>query len=349
MPWMRTGDNAATYPALMSVAGDPGADERTVNEVFGFVTRCATLSAAHLTDYVIDAGTANMIGGARTPELIRLCVDAGLLEPTTTTKGHTAWVLHQDPEFIHIRLKAEIEWERQQRRDTQDPALVVPVRHRDGDNCRWCGVLVQYRGKKTNRAATIDHLEPGKPGTVDTLVVACLGCNSARKDNVELWADNHQLRPAPSAPRYGKWTAKYLTDNGWPVEANVSSDDAAPQAAADPAPDGVRPAAPAAAASARPEAAAPQAARPAPTPPAPKSPGKSTPQVVGSSSPGSGRDGSGIPRKHLGASAPPPASGSSPPQAARPSPPTDQFSRPNPRRRRGKRGGRRSRPRGDVQ
>ena len=291
MPWTRAGDSAATYPALMQLQGAPGADDRTVNEVFGWIMRCAFQSAAHLTDYVIDAGTAYMLGGARTDELVRLCVAAGLLTETTTSNGIRAWTLLADPEFIHIRLRQEIEWERQQRNDTRDPALTVPVRRRDGDNCRWCGVLVMWRGKKTNRTATLDHQVPGEAATVATLVVACLGCNSARKDNVELWADNHKIRPEPARPNYGKWTAKFLTDNGWPTQENVLSDDesATVAAAGTARPDqAVRPAAPPAA---RPALDDPPAGAGA----APKSPPMSIPQVDGTSSAGSGRDGSGSP------------------------------------------------------
>jgi len=294
VPWTRAGDSAATYPALMQLQGAPGADERTVNEVFGWLMRSAFQSAAHLTDYVIDAGTAYMLGGVRTDELVRLCVAAGLLTETTTGNGIRAWTLIQDPEFIHIRLRQEIEWERQQRNDTRDPALTVPVRRRDGDNCRWCGVLVQWRGKKTNRTGTLDHQMPGQAATVDTLVVACLGCNSGRKNNVELWEDNHTIRPKPATPNYGKWTAKFLTENGWPVQENVRSDDesatvaAAGTARPDPA---VRPTAPPAARPERPNVApvAPAAPR------VPKSPQKSISEVDRTSSAGSGRDGSGSP------------------------------------------------------
>lgn len=297
MPWTRAGDSAATYPALIQLQGAPGADERTVNEVFGWLMRSAFQSAAHLTDYVIDAGTAYMLGGTRTDELVRLCVAAGLLTETTTGNGIRAWTLIQDPEFIHIRLRQEIEWERQQRNDTRDPALTVPVKLRDGDNCRWCGVLVMYRGKKSNRTATMDHLRPGEPATVDTLVVTCLGCNSGRRNNVELWEDNHKIRAAPAVPNYGKWTAKFLTDNGWPVQVNVRSDDesATVAAAGNARPDqAVRPVAPPAARPAPVDA--PAAPTPVQEPQEPQeSPPKSTSQVDRTSSAGSGRDGSGSP------------------------------------------------------
>jgi hypothetical protein len=337
MPWTRTGDNAATYPALMQLQGAPGADERTVNEVFGFLMRCAFQSAAHMTDYVLDAGTTYMVGGARTAELIKLCVRADVLTPIKQN-GLKAWRLIADPEFIHIRLRAEIEWERQQRKDTANPALTVPVRRRDGDNCRWCGVLVQWRGQRSTRTGTLDHQYPGKPGTPDTMFVACLGCNSGRKDNIDLWADNHTMRPEPHTPNYGKWTAKLLTDNGYPTTPNIHSDDApALAAAADTAPP--RPAAPSTTATAL--AAAPVSPAPVASDPqrpetwAPPSPGvppglvtESTPEVEETGLPGSGRDGSGT------SSGTSPGLAVPPPVVPAPSPTS------KPKRRRGSRGGR---------
>ena len=46
MPWLKTSDQAGTHPRVLGVAGLPGADARTVNEVFGFVSRLATLAAS---------------------------------------------------------------------------------------------------------------------------------------------------------------------------------------------------------------------------------------------------------------------------------------------------------------
>ena len=222
MPWARLGDNSATYPKLMMIAGFPGADERAVNEVRGWLLACATQSAGHMTDYVIDFGTAALFGAGRTKKLIAWCVKAGLLTPTRVA-GSAAWIIINDPEFIHIRTRAEVEWDRQRRSDLRNPGLTVPVRLRDGDNCRYCGVQVQWRGQKTNRSAELDHREPGEPGTVETLVVACRSCNGSRQDNPQ-WDDDHPLRPPPAAPSYGATTARFLTENGYPTRPNLAPD-----------------------------------------------------------------------------------------------------------------------------
>lgn len=222
MPWARLGDNSATYPKLMQIAGYRGADERAVNEVRGWLLACATQSASHMTDYVVDAGTAQLFGGGRTKVLVKWCVQAGLLTPTKVG-GATAWTIINDPEFIHIRTREEVEWDRQRNRDVADTALIVPVRLRDGDNCRYCGVLVQWRGRKSNRSAEYDHRVPGQAATVETLVVACRRCNGARQANPQ-WDDDHPLRPVPLAPRYGRVSADFLTENGYPTTPNVNPD-----------------------------------------------------------------------------------------------------------------------------
>lgn len=235
MPWVRFGDASASYPKMMQVAGFPGAGPGAVNEVWGFVGRCAAQSGAHLTDYVVDVGTAHMIGGTRTKKLIEWCVRAGLFTPITVD-GIQKWVLINDPEFIHIQTQEEVQWRRQRQRDNTNPALLVPVRLRDGDNCRYCGVLVHWSGpSKSGRSGQYDHRNAGEPATVETLVVACTTCNTSRKANPHWDADN-PIRPAPRQPNYGKTTALFLQKNGYyEIQPNVepdrtaSSADAAPQ------------------------------------------------------------------------------------------------------------------------
>ena len=289
MPWARVGDDAATYPRLMATAAVRGADERTVNEVAGFVFRCAFQSAGHKTDYIIDAGTVQMIGGPRWRELVRAAERVKLLE-RTMIDGLRAWRLPEDDDWIHIRTRAELEWDNRQRNDTRDPRLMVPVRLRDGDQCRYCRIVVVWAGPRTNRSATLDHLAPGEAGTVDTLVVACFECNQSRgKDTTGQWAQDHQLHPAPARPLYGATTVKYLLDNGGHVvEQNIgrkrSERPSDPDPARAPQPNGATP-------------VRPGGADPAPSRPRRRAPAESPPTVSNSGSDkfelaGSGREGS---------------------------------------------------------
>lgn len=225
MAWVRVGDTAGTDPSLMAVMEHPKADERTINEAFGFVLRLATLSGAHFTDYVVDRGTCFMVGGSRAKDLIEICLFAGMLEPVELD-GKTKYKIHDDPAFIHLRLKKEVMWERQRRNDNRDNGLVAPARKRDGDQCRYCGTVVYWPGPTSNRKGTMDHVHPGEAATIDTFVVACTRCNSAKQANVDWIADNPLQQP-PKTPLYSQWTAKFLADNGYQVEANLQASDSA--------------------------------------------------------------------------------------------------------------------------
>jgi hypothetical protein len=264
----------------MKVAGLPSADARSVNEVFGFFYRLSTQSSAHMTDYIVDAGTVAMIGGANAEQLVKFCLRVGLLTKIRHD-GFTAYKLVDDPEFIHIRLKSEVEWERQQRADTSDLRLSVPVRARDGDLCRYCGLMVQWRGRTSPRKGTLDHLVPGEAATVATMVVACKGCNSELRDLAGQERDT--LTAPPSEPFYSPFTAAWLTKNGRPTapteapeqRPGTTPDPAlAPTDDSDPAPAGPR---------------APVRDRNAHA----KSPPHAFPVTTGMSSAGSGRVGSG--------------------------------------------------------
>lgn len=214
MSWVRHGDESDTDPRLMAVMGLPGADNRSPNEVHGFISRCAAYSAKHKTDYVVDLGAAVLYGNGNHDQLIALSVGAGLME-WFEVDGVRKLRIVEDPDYIHIRSKADSEWDNQRSRDNTDPNLKGPVLLRDGDQCRWCGKEVVWPGKASNRKGTLDHLRPGEAGTVATLVVACMSCNSARQDDdTGSWDQYHHLLPVPVQPRYGRWTTKYLQERG---------------------------------------------------------------------------------------------------------------------------------------
>jgi len=179
MPWGRFGDNAATYPHLMQVAALSDADERTVNEVAGFLWRCAGQSAGHMTDYHLDLGTVMMMGGpTRWKTLVAQCIRTGLL---TRLPGRQGFKLLEDPEFIHIRLREAVLRDRARDRDRKNPDLTMPVLARDGDQCRYCGVSCNSpHDQKSNRSRQFDSRDRHRATTVDTYVVACKGCNRRR-------------------------------------------------------------------------------------------------------------------------------------------------------------------------
>ncbi|MET3349625.1 UNVERIFIED_ORG: 5-methylcytosine-specific restriction endonuclease McrA [Arthrobacter sp. UYEF1] len=189
-----------------------------MNELFGFVMRCSTQSAAHLTDYVINRGTAiQMAGGmSRANELLQLAVFSGyMVEESLEEDGHSRKVYRilDDPDFIHLRTKAEIDWERQRRNDTARPELVIPARLRDGDGCRYCGKVVRWGAQNGRLGGTYDHRIPGKQAASEKdLFVACRGCNAGRKDNPNADQDYPRL-PAPETAYFSASTIQWLREH----------------------------------------------------------------------------------------------------------------------------------------
>lgn len=245
MPWLKAGDDAATHPIVMRTfergdlnLGTLSAWDRA-NLVFGLVLRCALDSAGHLTDYFISAGTVLTMGGPNGPKLAEEARKDGYWRKHRRD-GEQGYLLVEDPNFIHIRLKAEIEWERQQARDASNPALTVPVRLRDGDACRYCTRIVQWNARRGARRGTYDHREPGQAATVDTLVVACGGCNSGRRDRDDADEQRPLLDP-PQQPYYSDYTAAWLARHGHHVTPTSSRPDTdSDTATARPSPPGHR-------------------------------------------------------------------------------------------------------------
>lgn len=216
MTWVRVGDTAATDPSVLELGSAPAADERTANEAFGFFIKVATASGAHMTDYHVSLGTAQLFGAARTSELLAACEYAGVLT-RVQLDGKPMWrIINDRPELVHLRLREEVEWERQRRRDASNPALTVPVRFRDGDACRYCGRVVNWKDKKGGLRGTYDHFDPGQPATIDTFFVACGACNSS------LGATPPQdkrplLLPEPERTYYSPDTTAWVNSSMWAV------------------------------------------------------------------------------------------------------------------------------------
>lgn len=220
MPWGRIGDTAAHHPIALAVLEHEDADERIVNELFGFIMRCATQSAAHLTDYVINRGTAVSIAGvARANALLNFGLYAGYLVEVETidkeNRSRKVYKIVEDPEFIHLRTKAEVEWERQRRNDAAKPELVIPVRMRDGDGCRYCGKVVRWGAQNSAIGGTYDHRVAGKQARDENdMFVSCRGCNSGRK-NSETADIEYPRLPVPTRAFFSESTVNWLKDHDY--------------------------------------------------------------------------------------------------------------------------------------
>lgn len=223
MTWLRVGDTFWADPRILRAATLPDADARTVNELAGFLVRLGSYAAQYEMDYRIHVDLALTMPGVANPErLIRMLIDLGLAHEIQDDE-RSAIGLTEDPDLLHMISKEEKNWRNQRVTDSRNPNLMVPVRLRDGDQCRWCGDIVHWPGKPSQRKATLDHLVPGEPATVDTAVVACWSCNSSRKNSPE-WEVEDKLLKEPETPLYGKGTVKYLAKYGVVVTQNIGGD-----------------------------------------------------------------------------------------------------------------------------
>lgn len=287
MPWLKTSDAAAWHPLLLEVLEFSVEEPWLINEVFGFLNRCAVQSAQFELDYVVTYGvalqTAN--GVDRFQVLDRVCQTVGLWSPIELPSedgGPTrrGFKLVEEKDLWHMILKSERAWETQRRKDVGNTAWTVEVRRRDGDACRWCGNVVGWGGdKKSGRSGTYDHRVPGQGATGPAdLYVACRPCNSARSDEKNReW--NRTLLPIPEKPYYHRTTVAWLAKHGVQVEATdhrrptrparpagaagstTPAAEQAPQRDTASAPSSTAPVAPAAGSTASATAAAPSAQR----------------------------------------------------------------------------------------
>nr|DAL06910.1 MAG TPA: CRISPR-associated endonuclease [Caudoviricetes sp.] len=224
MPWLKVSDTAAQHRIVWRALEIPGASMQSMWSLFGQVLALAVEAAAFKTDYVVERGSILKFTG--TPDAAeKFIADATfcgyLTGEVPLNDGRIAYRLVEDEDLFHMRLKEEIEWENRRRNDTRNGSLIVPIRARDGDACRWCGNVVYWGDQRGGRGATYDHLRPGVPAeTPEDMVVACRSCNSSRKDNAG-WAVD--LLPAPKTPYFSTKSSAWLTENGVPTKASAPS------------------------------------------------------------------------------------------------------------------------------
>lgn len=223
MTWLKQSDKAHSHPLVLGIALLEPGNPRVVNELFGFVSRCAGASAEHLLDHHVPIGTALHFAMGEGPRLIDLGKRAGLWKEVIWTPNvdeqppSTFLKLVEDEDLWHMPTRKQVYFERSRKRDRAG-LTAARIRFRDGDHCRYCGNWVDAGQKQTTaRTLTVDHLTPGEEFTgsssPDDGVVACQSCNAKlrqkpRAERVKL------LKTVPSQPEYTRSTKEFLIEHG---------------------------------------------------------------------------------------------------------------------------------------
>lgn len=216
--WFRGGDTLTTHPLMIRLLEVCDGDHLLKNEAKGVLVDLVSISAAHATDYLVGYGAVAQVAPGREKIVIENLCAAGLLFREEGPEGRPMLRIVDDPTLFHIRLKEEMELDRRRAKDKRNPELLIAVRVRDGDQCRWCGKTVDWRDRRSARSATYDSLNGHKGSTPETLVVACHACNSKRGAGEVL-----ELRdpPTPEEVYYTATTIEFINNNQYAQDSGI--------------------------------------------------------------------------------------------------------------------------------
>lgn len=178
MVWFRVDDDLAFHRKSLKAG----------NAAMGLWVRAGAECASQLLDGFVPDEMALLIG---TRALANKLVDAGLWHRVDGGFRFHQWEDRQPT-------KADVEADRRANAARQkvfrSPHLRDAVRKRDGDRCRYCGVLVAWNDRRGAAGGTYDHVIPDGPTDEANLVVCCRGCNASKGRRTPEQAGMH-LRP----------------------------------------------------------------------------------------------------------------------------------------------------------
>jgi 5-methylcytosine-specific restriction endonuclease McrA len=149
-------------------------------------------SSDHLTDGVVKDHVLASLGG--TPELAGELVAEGLWRRIRGGYKFHDW-LDKNPSKEAVEKQRKTNVRRQAL--FRDGALKQAIRGRDRDTCRYCGIRVRWGKGQAPDSGTYDHVDPEGSNTLQNLVVACLACNSRKRDRTPAEAGMTLLNATP--------------------------------------------------------------------------------------------------------------------------------------------------------
>jgi 5-methylcytosine-specific restriction endonuclease McrA len=143
-------------------------------------TRAASWSAHHLTDGFVPAPVLPVLRQADDAAAVEL-IDRRVWKRARGGFQFVAWPKLASRSYVEEKREGN----RTRRQLYSDEEITVAVRKRDGSRCRYCGITVKWSDRRSAQGGTYDHILPiskGGKNTVANVVVACRGCNSAKRD-----------------------------------------------------------------------------------------------------------------------------------------------------------------------
>lgn len=218
MPWLRIDDQAVFAPKVMALG----------NEAFGALVRIAGYAAAHTTNGWIPTEVVHVIAKPATLKKLLTVKANGRSVPLHRPDDECScledveWPL-EGGYWVHDYLdrnpsKKEHDVHKAKKRELGDRELRVQVAERDGNACRYCGVVVPFADNKSALKLTLDHIDPRKAWGLENLAQACGVCNSKKKDCTPK-AARMELLPPP--------VAGTVPESGWPKGTDPASIDRA--------------------------------------------------------------------------------------------------------------------------
>lgn len=103
--------------------------------------------------------------------------DLGAIVERDDTRG--GWVFRNYAEYQPTRADVEekLDWDRRRKALYSIPGLVDAIRRRDRDRCRYCGIEVNWKDRRSPKGGTYDHIQPRGDNSYENVVVACHQCN----------------------------------------------------------------------------------------------------------------------------------------------------------------------------
>lgn len=182
MPWVKLDDGLAEHRKTRRLLRAGGHEAMSIH-LLAIVNSSKYLTDGHVDEeFVEDMFDVGRIKPKQRERIITALVESG---QWTVDEERGGWVIHDY--LVHNPSAEQVEAnrgvDRYRKELSRDTELLSAIRKRDGAHCRYCGVEVNWKDRRSSVGGTYDHLVPvsqGGENTYDNVVVSCRGCNQRK-------------------------------------------------------------------------------------------------------------------------------------------------------------------------